>query len=85
VAERRVELTGALRSRGFEVADSQANFVWVSHPDLSGAELASRLGIRGIVVAAGDALGEPDHVRITLPVLSTGRLVDALEESVEAP
>ena len=85
VAERRVELTGALRSRGFEVADSQANFVWVSHPDLAGAELASRLGIRGIVVAAGDALGEPDHVRITLPVLSTGRLVDALEESVEAP
>ncbi len=85
VAQRRTELTGALRSRGFEVADSQANFVWVSHPELSGSELASRLGIRGIVVAAGDVLGDPDHVRITLPVLSAGRLVDALEEAVEAP
>ncbi len=83
VRERRTELTEALRSRGFEVADSQANFLWVSHSGLSGAELASRLGIRGIVVAAGDALGELGHVRITLPVVGAGRLVEALEEAVE--
>jgi histidinol-phosphate aminotransferase len=86
VCERRRELTGALRSRGFEVADSQANFVWVSHPDIPGGELAARLGIRGIVVAAGDALGEPGHVRITLPLVSAvGRLVDALGEAAEQP
>ncbi|HTQ67804.1 MAG TPA: histidinol-phosphate transaminase [Solirubrobacteraceae bacterium] len=84
VCDRRRELTAALRGRGFEVSDSQANFVWVSYPEISGAELAARLGIRGIVVAAGDALGEPGHVRITLPVLgAVGRLVDALAESVE--
>jgi histidinol-phosphate aminotransferase len=83
VRERRIELTEALRSRGFEVADSQANFLWVSYPGLSGAELASRLGIRGIVVAAGDALGETGHVRITLPVVGSGRLVESLEEAVE--
>ena len=79
-ASARLELIGAMRSRGFEVADSQANFVWVSHPQLSGSELAARLGIRGIIVAAGDALGEPGHVRITLPVVgAVGRLVEALE------
>ncbi len=83
VRERRLELTDALRSRDFEVADSQANFLWVSYPGMSGAELASQLGIRGIVVAAGDALGESDHVRITLPVVGSGRLVEALEEAVE--
>ena len=27
-------------------------------------------GSGGIVVAAGDALGEPGHVRITLPVVA---------------
>ena len=84
VCERRTELIGALRSRGFEVAESQANFVWVSHPEISGAELAARLGIRGIIVAPGDPLGEPGHVRITLPVgSSVGRVVDALQEAVE--
>ena len=57
--------------------------MWVSHPRLSGAELAARLGIRGIIVAAGDALGEPGHVRITLPVVgAVGRLVEALEAAV---
>ncbi|HUH81668.1 MAG TPA: histidinol-phosphate transaminase [Solirubrobacteraceae bacterium] len=84
VCERRVELTDALRNRDFEVADSQANFLWLSYPEISGAELAARLGIRGIVVAAGDALGEPGHVRITLPVVgAVGRVVDALREAVE--
>jgi len=56
----------ALRELGFDVAESQANFVWAAHPSLSGSELAGRLAQTGVLVAAGDALGEPQHVRIAL-------------------
>ena len=61
-------MTAALRERGFEVTDSQANFVWAAHPTLDGGELAARLARAGVLVAAGDALGEPRHVRIALAI-----------------
>ena len=35
-------VTSGLRARGFDVSDSQANFVWAAHPELDGGELASR-------------------------------------------
>jgi histidinol-phosphate/aromatic aminotransferase/cobyric acid decarboxylase-like protein len=57
-------LTAGLRERGFAVTDSQANFLWVAHPSIDGGELAARLARAGVLVAAGDALGEPRHVRI---------------------
>jgi len=80
VAVERARLTGALRRRGFEVADSQANFLWVAHPDLNGAELAARLERAAVLVAAGDALGEPQHIRIAIgtPAVSD-RLLTALD------
>ncbi len=62
----RKRLTTALRQRHFDVTDSQANFLWVAHPSLDGGELAARLARAGILVAAGDALGEPHHVRIAV-------------------
>ncbi|HWX52707.1 MAG TPA: histidinol-phosphate transaminase, partial [Solirubrobacteraceae bacterium] len=34
VAHQRPRLTAALRDRGFEVTDSQANFLWAAHPVL---------------------------------------------------
>ena len=64
ICEERAALIAALRERGFEVSDSQANFVWVAHPAVDGGELAARLARAGVLVAAGDALGEPRHVRI---------------------
>ena len=66
ICAERPRLTTALRERGFEVSDSQANFLWIAHPTLDGGELAARLARTGILVAAGDALGEPRHVRIGL-------------------
>jgi histidinol-phosphate aminotransferase len=59
-------LTAALRQRGFEVADSQANFLWIERPGLPGGELATRLAQAGIMVARGDALGQPGRVRMQL-------------------
>ena len=80
LAERRPQLIAALRERGLEVSDSQANFLWVAHPEMAGAELAAHLGRKGILVAAGEMLGEPQHVRIMLPPSgATARLLDALE------
>ena len=39
----RAEAIRALRDRGFEVSESQANFVWAAHPAVEGSELAARL------------------------------------------
>jgi histidinol-phosphate aminotransferase len=83
LCEDRPRMISALRTRGLEVQDSQANFVWASHPEIGGAELAARLAVSGILVAAGDALGEPRHVRITIPArASAGRLLDGLDKAL---
>jgi histidinol-phosphate aminotransferase len=83
--EERPRLTAELRSRGFEVTDSQANFLWAAHPSLDGAELASRLALAGVLVAAGAALGEPRHVRIGIRSMAAStRLLDAIDKAAEA-
>jgi histidinol-phosphate aminotransferase len=77
----RPRLVAGLRERGFEVADSQANFVWAAHPTLPGAELAAHLERTGILIAAGDALGEPRHVRIAVrSSAATDRLLSAIDK-----
>ena len=81
ICEQRPRLTAALRERGFEVSDSQANFLWAAHPSLPGAELAALLARAGVLVAAGDALGEPGHVRIALySSAACERLLSALDK-----
>jgi histidinol-phosphate aminotransferase len=81
IAQQRPRLAAALRERGFEVTDSQANFLWAAHPDLQGDELAGRLAPTGVLIAAGSALGEPIHVRIGLRnAAATDRLLSALDK-----
>jgi histidinol-phosphate aminotransferase len=81
ICTERPRLTAALRERGFEVSDSQANFLWAAHPTLQGGELAARLAQAGILVAAGDALGEPRYVRIGLySAGATNRLLDTISK-----
>jgi histidinol-phosphate aminotransferase len=83
VCQERPRLTEGLRERGFEVADSQANFVWAAHPEISGAELAARLAQSGVLVTAGDALGEPQHVRIAIrKSAGTTRLLAAIDKAL---
>jgi histidinol-phosphate aminotransferase len=80
VAVERARLTAALRRRGFEVSDSQANFLWVAHPTLNGDELAARLARAGVLVAAGEALGEPRYVRICVCApAASDRLLTAID------
>jgi histidinol-phosphate aminotransferase len=81
ICEERPRLTSALRERGFEVTDSQANFLWASHPSLDGGELAGRLARTGVLVAVGAALGEPNHVRVSIrDHAASDRLIDALDK-----
>jgi histidinol-phosphate aminotransferase len=77
----RALLTTALEERHFEVSDSQANFLWVAHPTLDGTELTARLHSAGILVAAGAALGEPRHIRVSLrDGAATTRLLGAIDK-----
>jgi histidinol-phosphate aminotransferase len=83
IHQERPRVTAALRQRGFEVSDSQANFLWAAHPSLEGAELAARLARAGVLVAAGDALGQPRHVRIALYSISASdRLIGAIDKAI---
>jgi histidinol-phosphate aminotransferase len=83
ISAERVALSAALRERHFEVADSQANFLWVAHPSVDGGELVARLARAGVLVAGGDALGEPRHVRIGLrDAACSERLLDALDKAL---
>jgi histidinol-phosphate aminotransferase len=83
IREERPRLTEGLRERGFEVADSQANFVWAAHPTVSGGELAARLAQSGVLIAEGDALGEPQHVRIAIRnSAATTRLLAAIDKAL---
>ena len=85
ICEERPRVTAALRAGGFDVADSQANFVWAAHPTLPGGELAARLARSGVLVAAGDALGEPGHVRIAIQsAAATDRLLNAIDKAALA-
>ena len=83
ICQERPRLIAGLRALGFDVADSQANFVWASHPTLPGGELAARLARAGVLVAAGDALGEPGHVRIAIrSAAATDRLLSSAEKAL---
>jgi len=83
IAAERVALSAALRERGFEVTDSQANFLWVAHASVDGGELVTRLARAGILVAGGDALGESRHVRIALrDAACSERLLGALDKAL---
>jgi histidinol-phosphate aminotransferase len=86
VCRERLRLTEGLRALGADVSDSQANFVWLRAPGLSGDALAQALRRQGVVVAPGGPLGADDHVRVSLlNSETTDRVVRAYENVVGAP
>ena len=66
IRENRAFTTESLRSLGFRVADSYANFVLAAHPRVSGGELYAKLKARGILVRFFDTDRLRPYVRITV-------------------
>jgi histidinol-phosphate aminotransferase len=85
VIRERGRLLEALRDLPIDASDSQANFVWLRVPEMSGAELASRLAGAGVIVAPGGPLGADDHVRASVrDSAATDRLLSALQRALGA-
>jgi histidinol-phosphate aminotransferase len=85
VSRERARLTEGLRAKGADVSDSQANFVWLRAPGMSGDALATALRRQGVVVAPGGPLGADDHVRVgVLNEAATTRVLRAYENVVSA-
>jgi histidinol-phosphate aminotransferase len=85
VSRERGRLTDGLRGLGADVSDSQANFVWLRAPGMSGDALAAALRRQGVVVAPGGPLGADDHVRVgVLNEAATTRVLRAYENVVGA-
>jgi histidinol-phosphate aminotransferase len=83
VAER-LRVTEELRARGYWVAQSDANFLWVRVVDGEDDDsVVAGLAQRGVLVRAGTALGGPGFARVTLGTPSENeRFLDALSASV---
>src|SRR3954454_7567781 len=63
----RISLEDSLRQLGLEVAESQANFVWLDlGEERSERDVLRGLAERGILVRAGGALGRDGSLRVTV-------------------
>ena len=84
----RARLTSELRTLGFNAVDSDANFVWTTHPERSHTELYDALKARKILVRLMKfpgvlGGGTLDGLRITVGTdAETDRFLEALREIV---
>lgn len=58
--------TNELKNRGFEVLDSQTNFVFAKHPSIAGKDLYVKLREKGVLVRHFDRETLTDYNRITI-------------------
>jgi histidinol-phosphate aminotransferase len=80
VSRERARVVEGLRELGADVNGSQANFVWVRSPGMTGDALAQALRRQGVIVAPGGPLGAEDHIRAAvLHQSATDRLIRAYE------
>lgn len=84
IAAERVSLANELLARGLTVTPSQANILWTALAGVPGAELAARLERRGVSVAPGNLVGDPDHIRVRVHDAASGdRFLRALDQAIE--
>jgi len=77
----RARLSASLSALGFQVLPSAANFLFVRHPDWDGAELATALRSRSIIVRHFRAPRIDQFLRITV---GTDEQCDALVQGLRA-
>jgi histidinol-phosphate aminotransferase len=79
VIAERARLLDALAELPVDGPSSQANFLWLRAPGISGLELAARLRRGGVIVAPGAAVGADDYIRVAVQSRGASeRLVEAL-------
>jgi len=79
VAAQRERIARELHDLPLDAPPSEANFVWLRAAGLSGAELAGRLEREKVIVAAGGALGDDEHIRASVrDDAATNRLMHAI-------
>jgi len=68
---------------GLDVADSQANFCWVSLADRDEAEVVGGLARAGVAVRPGKALGGPGFLRVSYGTRADNeRFIEALARAI---
>ena len=73
--------TAATKSRSIETTDSHANFSWVDLGEREEDAVVDGLARRGVIVRAGEALGEPGRMRVTYGTRrENDRFLAALDE-----
>jgi histidinol-phosphate aminotransferase len=77
----RRRLVAGMRTLGFVTVDSQANFVWSTHPQRPARALYEQLKRQYILVRYMDYPGWGDGLRVSV---GTGEQIDALLERLEA-
>ena len=83
VIEQRRRLLEALTGLPLDAPPSEASFLWLRAPRVSGAELAARLERAKVKVAPGGPLGDEHHVRAAIRGgAAAERLLAALEEAL---
>jgi histidinol-phosphate aminotransferase len=84
----RAGMVEGVRELGLWVADSDANFIWLTLPEAEDpaateAEIARGLVERGVLVRAGTSLGQPGALRVTVGTdAENQRFVAALAELI---
>ena len=84
IMENRAWTTQQLRTLGFTVLDSAANFLFASHPQLDGKQLYLQLKQRGVLVRHFDSARLTNYNRITIGSAEQMRiLIDTTKEILE--
>jgi histidinol-phosphate aminotransferase len=78
----RMELVDGLRVLGVDIAESQANFVWLDLPEtVDERDTIAALAERGVLVRSGSALGRAGALRVTVGTeAENAKFVTALGE-----
>ncbi len=84
IMDTRAWTTGQLRSLGFTLNDSMANFLFAAHPRLDGKALYLWLKAQGILVRHFDSPRLSQYNRITVGTMAQmAALIDALKKRLE--
>jgi histidinol-phosphate aminotransferase len=86
VFEQRRRVDDALAQLALEAPQSEAHFVWMRVSGMTSMELAAAFQRAGVIVFPGSALGDPEHVRVSIKSApATDRFLAVLSEIAAQP